>query len=155
MDRDLNLGVQASRWAFKLLNVNAFCPVWAKNSCLFSCEYFCYVLQLSMEHTNSVFTVSVLCVLVLPFVLGNYVGVVRWFLCPGCLAPCKSQVLLLLQVHDKCRIHCLVFHDGLIVSVFVIVWVRVVPMGTLYCPSVTWTFLPWDMTCYMFVCCSF
>lgn len=82
---------------------------------------YCYVLQLCMEQTSSVLSVAVLCFLVLPFILGNYVAVVRWFLCPGCLASCKSQVLL----------------DGPIACVFVIVWVSVVPMGTLYCPSVT------------------
>lgn len=118
-------------------------------------EYFfkyCYVLQMCMEQTSSVLVV-VLCVLVLPFILGNYVAVVRWFLCPGCLASCKSQVLLL-QQQDMHGIECLVFHDGPIVCVFVIVWVSVVPMGTLYCPSVTGAgFFPeiWLVRCLLAV----
>lgn len=97
---------------------------------------FCYVLQLSMEQSSSMFGVSVLCVLVLSFILGNYVPVVRWFLCPGCLAPCNSQVLL----HDKCQIQCLVFHVCHCLG-------ECGPYGN--------TFLPWDMTCCMFVCCSY
>lgn len=136
MDRDISLCVQPSTRAVKPLICNKL-ALFEQNGCLFPVNIssgFCYVLQLSMEHTSSVFNVfnvSVLCVLVLLFVLGNYVAVVRWFLCPGCLAPCKSQVLLK-QVHVKHQIQCLVFHDGLIVSVCVIVWVSVVPMGTLF-----------------------
>lgn len=155
MDRDFNLFVQASILAFKLYTACSM-PSLSKLVPVNISWGFCYVLHLSIEQTSSVFSVSALCALVLSFVLGNYVAVLTYISCYiylswllGTMQVTGTVITGTWQAPDCAWCSMM----GLLWACF-IVWVSVVPMGTLYCPSVTWTFLPRDMTCCMFVCCS-